>query len=55
MTANQLAIVVAPPAFGLLLDLSQSYRLPLLIVAVLLGVVAGRTTWSLRKPGSSRR
>jgi MFS family permease len=42
MTANQLAIVVAPPIFGLIYDLSNSYSIPLLVTAVFLAVVAFR-------------
>ncbi|MDH3259921.1 MAG: hypothetical protein OEM81_05785 [Acidimicrobiia bacterium] len=42
MTANQLAIVIAPPIFGLIYDLSDSYSVPLLVTAVFLVIVAVR-------------
>jgi predicted MFS family arabinose efflux permease len=47
MTANQLGIVLAPPVFGLLLDLSGGYVVPWLVVGVFLALVAigvGRAT-----------
>ncbi len=42
MTANQLAIVMAPPAFGLLLDLSGGYTLPWAVVGGFLAFFAVR-------------
>lgn len=42
MTANQLAIVVAPPVFGLLLDLSGGYTVPWLVMGGFLVAVAAR-------------
>ncbi len=42
MTANQLAIVLAPPLFGLIYDVSGSYSVPLLVTAVLMAIVAAR-------------
>jgi predicted MFS family arabinose efflux permease len=43
MTSNQLAIVAAPPIFGLLYDLSGGYMLPWSTMAVILVTVAWRT------------
>jgi predicted MFS family arabinose efflux permease len=43
MTSNQLAIVAAPPIFGLLYDLSGGYMLPWSTMAVILVAVAWRT------------
>jgi predicted MFS family arabinose efflux permease len=48
MTANQLAIVIAPPIFGLLYDLSGGYMLPWSTMAVILAAVAWRTATGLR-------
>jgi predicted MFS family arabinose efflux permease len=44
MTANQFAIVAAPPIFGLLLDASGGYLVPWLAVAAVLGWGAWRST-----------
>jgi predicted MFS family arabinose efflux permease len=48
MTTNQLAIVAAPPIFGLLYDLSGGYMLPWSTMAVILVAVAWRTATGLR-------
>ncbi len=48
MTANQLGIVIAPPIFGLLLDLSGGYVLPWLVFGGFLGVVAARVGFAAR-------
>jgi len=51
MTGNQLGIVIAPPIFGLLLDISGGYTLPWLTVAGFLAIGAhrvGRGTWRWR-------
>ena len=42
MTANQLSIVLAPPIFGLLLDVTGSYVVPWLSVGSFLAVIAVR-------------
>jgi MFS family permease len=42
MTANQLAIVTAPPLFGLLVDITGGFTLPWLAVAVALLLAAVR-------------
>lgn len=49
MTANQLAIVVAPPIFGVIYDLSGSYSLPLLVTALFLALVAARVSVVVRR------
>lgn len=54
MTANQLAIVVAPPIFGLIYDLSDSYATPLLVTAVFLAVVAFRVGLVARRLPAGR-
>jgi hypothetical protein len=41
---NQLGIVLAPPLFGLALDASGGYVVPWLGVALMLSVVAWRTS-----------
>lgn len=46
MTANQLAIVAAPPMFGFLYDLTGSYGAPLLATGALLALLAVRIWWS---------
>ena len=53
MTANQVAIVIAPPIFGSLLDLSGGYTVPWLVMAAALAIVAARTAMS-RPRGNSR-
>ena len=50
MTANQLGIVLAPPLFGLLLDVSGGYFIPWLVVAGFLLIVAVRVGRAAR-PG----
>ncbi|MBK5267473.1 MAG: MFS transporter [Acidimicrobiia bacterium] len=54
MTANQVAIVLAPPLFGLIYDLTSSYTVPLIATAVMLAGVAGRTWHGSRRlpPGA---
>ena len=49
MTANQLAIVAAPPIFGVIYDLSGSYSVPLLVTAVFLALVAARVSVVVRR------
>jgi cyanate permease len=44
MSANQLAIVAAPPIFGLLYDLTGSYRAPFLVTAASLALL-GLQIW----------
>ena len=53
MTANQVAIVIAPPIFGSLLDLSGGYTVPWLVMAAALAIVAARSAMSRRR-GNSR-
>ena len=48
MTGNQLGIVLAPPIFGLLLDVSGGYVVPWLVVGGFLALVAVRTGRSTR-------
>jgi predicted MFS family arabinose efflux permease len=48
MTANQLAIVIAPPVFGLLLDLSSGYLVPWLVMAGFLALSAVRVGLAAR-------
>jgi MFS family permease len=48
MTGNQLGIVLAPPVFGLLLDVSGGYVVPWLVVGGFLALVAVRTGRSTR-------
>ena len=55
MTANQLAIVVAPPIFGLIYDLTDSYSIPLLVTALFLALVAGRVWVVARRLPAGRR
>ncbi len=42
MTANQLAIVTAPPLFGLLVDVTGGFTIPWLVVAAVLLLAAAR-------------
>lgn len=49
MTANQLAIVLAPPLFGLTYDLTGSYTMPLLATAAMLAAIASLTWHGSRR------
>jgi len=49
MTANQLAIVLAPPAFGLIYDVTGSYRVPFVAFGALLMVVSARVALEPRR------
>ncbi len=60
MTANQIAIVAAPPLFGLLLDMTGTYVLPLATTAAVLSVAGSwmaiqRRRYGLRQSHSGAR
>lgn len=46
MTANQLAIVAAPPVFGAIVDASGDWRLAWILLALVVGAAGAWTRWS---------